>query len=146
MASWRVDLQIRKYANLGSHMKRAIELPEDLFVAASRSAGCGIPLPCIAEFWSIVTHPAAVPCPSRPDEVRAFLAALAEAGMTTLLPRASFGDRLRRLAQDLGVAANGILDLQIGLTALDAGATELWTHDRRFEGIPGLPAFDPIDG
>lgn len=39
--------------------------------AASRSAGCGIPLPCIAEFW---------------------------------------------------------------------------THDRRFKGIPGLPAFDPIDG
>ncbi len=140
-----IDTNLLVYAHragLAEHRaaRRAIE------EAANRSDGWGIPLPCLAEFWSIVTHPAAAPRPSRPEEVRDYLAALAEAGMVVLLPRTSFGDRLLRLAQDLGVVGTGIFDLQIGLTALDAGATEIWTHDRRFKGIPGLPAVDPIDG
>ena len=140
-----IDTNLLVYAHregLREHRaaRRAIE------EAANRSRGWGIPLPCLAELWSVVTHPAAALRPSRPEEVRDFLAALAEAGAIVLLPGSSFGDRLLRLAQDLGVVGNGIFDLQIGLTALDAGATEIWTHDRRFKGIPGLPAFDPIDG
>lgn len=118
--------------------RRAIE------EAANRADGWGIPLPCIAELWSVVTHPAAAKRPSRPEEVRDFIAALGEAGAIVLLPGASFGDRLMRLAQDLKVLGNGIFDLQVGLAALDGGANEIWTHDRRFKGLPGLSAFDPL--
>jgi len=139
-----IDTNLLVYAHregLAEHRaaRRAIE------AAANQSGGWGIPLPCIAELWSVVTHPGAAPRRSRSDEVRGYLAALAEAGAVILVPGSSFGDRLLRLAQDLGVVGNGIFDLQIGLTALDAGATEIWTHDRRFKGIPGLPAVDPID-
>jgi hypothetical protein len=30
------------------------------------------------------------------------------------------------------------------LCALDGGATELWTHDRRFVKLPGLIIRDPL--
>ena len=33
---------------------------------------------------------------------------------------------------------------EIGLTAFDNGAHELWTHDRRFVRLPGLRVRDPI--
>lgn len=56
----------------------------------------------------------------------------------------SFSARLVRLAADLGVTGMRILDLQIGLCALDGGATELWSHDRGFVKIPGLVLHDPL--
>lgn len=139
-----IDTNLLVYAHragLAEH-RAARQAIED---AANRSAGWGIPLPCIAELWSVVTHPAAAQRPSRPEEVRDYLAALSEAGAVLLLPGSSFGDRLLRLAQDLEVFGNGIFDLQVGLAALDGGAKEIWTHDRRFKGIPGLSAFDPLD-
>ena len=37
-----------------------------------------------------------------------------------------------------------IFDLQIGLCALDGGATGLWPHDRGFVKIPGLVSHDPL--
>ncbi len=140
-----IDTNLLVYAHraaLAEHRaaRRAIEK------AANVSEGWGIPLPCIAELWSVVTDPAATKRPSRPEEVRDYLAGLAEAGAILLLPGASFGARLLRLAQDLRVLGNGIFDLQVGLAALDGGATEIWTHDRRFKGIPGLAAVDPLAG
>lgn len=33
---------------------------------------------------------------------------------------------------------------QIGLICREAGATELWTHDRDFVALPGLKVFDPL--
>jgi len=52
---------------------------------------------------------------------------------------------LVQTAVDLGVSGPRVFDLQIGLCALDGGATELWTHDRRFVKIPGLIIPDPLD-
>jgi len=37
-----------------------------------------------------------------------------------------------------------IFDLQVGLTALEAGASEIWTHDTGFVGLPGLRIRDPL--
>jgi hypothetical protein len=49
-----------------------------------------------------------------------------------------------QLAEDLDVRGTRIFDLQIGLTALDNGAFELWTHDRDFVHIPGRRLRDPL--
>jgi hypothetical protein len=49
-----------------------------------------------------------------------------------------------QIAEQLGVRGARIFDLQIGLTALDAGATEIWTHDAGFVGLPGLKVRDPL--
>jgi toxin-antitoxin system PIN domain toxin len=112
--------------------------------ACGSVGGCAITLPSIAEFFSVVTHPAASGQPSSPEDAAAFLAALEEVGTVVLGPGPAFWRRLVQTAADLAVTGARIFDLQIGLCALDGGATELWTHDARFVKIPGLVIRDPL--
>jgi predicted nucleic acid-binding protein len=44
----------------------------------------------------------------------------------------------------MGIHGARIFDLQIGLTAIDGGAVEIWTHDRRFVSLPGLEVLHPF--
>ena len=119
--------------------QRAIE------TAANDARGWGISLPSVSEFWSIVTHPLAQGGPSRPGKAMSFLTSLVETGgMRIWLPRAGFAVRLMQLASDLRVSGVRVFDLQIGLTAFDNGAAEIWSHDAAFVRIPGLAVVDPL--
>ena len=139
-----VDTNLLVYAHRGAVPEHraaigAIEL------AMREPQGWGVAVPCIAEFWMVVTHPSAAGRPSTTEEARGFLEALRVDGMMTLFePRAGMGQRLINLATRGGVSGPRIFDLQIGLCALEAGATELWSHDRRFAAPPGLRVVDPI--
>ena len=106
--------------------------------------GCGIAVPSVAEFFSIVTHPTASGRPSPPQSAADFLASLRESGVEGLGPGPAFAARLVQMAADLGVKGARIFDVQIGLCSLDGGATELWTHDSAFVKIPGLMIRDPL--
>jgi uncharacterized protein len=115
--------------------------------AASSEAGWGISQASLAEFWSVVTHPAAAGRPATGAEASRFLMALIRDGGAHLwLPGPGFGERLLQLAADLAVQGPRIFDLQIALTAVEHGAREIWTHDRRFISVPGLRVRDPFDG
>ncbi|RME21972.1 MAG: PIN domain-containing protein [Deltaproteobacteria bacterium] len=119
--------------------KRAIEL------AAGNPGGWGIPLQCISEFWAVVTHPRAAGRPSEPEEAAGFIRALVETGGAAILePGSGFAGRLLAAAKSACVSGARIFDLQISLTALEAGASELWTHDRHFVSVPGLKIHDPL--
>lgn len=118
--------------------RRAIER------AAADPRGWGVALPCVAEFWSVATHPSSVGGPSTPKQAQSFLDALIKADAKILVPGAQFGKRLTQLAEDLGVSGPRIFDLQIALTAFDDGATEIWTHDDGFMACPGLRVVDPL--
>ena len=113
--------------------------------ASASAGGWGFSLPVVSEFWSVVTHPSASVRPSTGDEARRFIAALQAAGAEIWTPGAGFALRLARLADDLSVIGPRIFDLQIALTAFEAGAIELWTADRGFASIPGLPVVHPFD-
>lgn len=104
----------------------------------------GFAAPVVAEFWSVVTHPASVGRPSAPDEARRFLAALGDAGAQIWSPGVGFGLRLAQVAADLDVSGNRVFDLQIALCAFEGGAREIWSHDRRFVTIPGLRRVNPL--
>jgi predicted nucleic acid-binding protein len=106
--------------------------------------GWGVALPSIAEFWSVVTHPACGGGPSTARQAHGFLTALVEAGAIIWTPGEDFWRRLTRLAADLGVQGARIFDLQIALAARDNGATEIWTHDAGFVSIRGLRIEDPL--
>ena len=147
--AWRseviaVDTNLLVYAHRGAtpeHRAATGAIEE----AMRDPRGWGVALPCIAEFWMVVTHPSASGRASTADEARGFLDALRVEGMMTLFePRAGMGERLINLAAQVGAQGPRIFDLQIGLCALEAGATELWSHDRRFIAPPGLRVFDPI--
>lgn len=112
--------------------------------ACGAQGGCGVTLPSVAEFFSIVTHATASGRPSSPKAAADFLMALREGGVEILGPGSSFAARLVQMAADLAVTGVRIFDLQIGLCALDGGATELWTHDGNFVKIPGLVIRDPL--
>src|SRR5207344_3303239 len=88
---------------------------------AAASEGWGFAAPVVAEFWSVVTHPAAIGRPSTPAEAQAFLSALGEAGAQVWSPGVGFGLRLAQLAADRRVRGNRVFDLQIALCAFEGG-------------------------
>lgn len=113
--------------------------------ASSDRRGWGIALPSVAEFWSIVTHPTAPGGASSAEQAHGFLQALiVDAGAAVFVPREGFWERLARLAAALNVHGSRIFDLQISLTAVENGVSEIWTHDARFTTLPGLLVHDPL--
>ncbi|MAE70450.1 MAG: hypothetical protein CME06_08290, partial [Gemmatimonadetes bacterium] len=114
-------------------------------LAASRETW-GIALATVSEFWSVVTHPRAGKRPSRPEDARAFIEALRrDGGLEIWRPSSGFGERLTLLARDRNISGPRIFDLQIALTAREAGAAEIWTHDAGFLSLAGLRVRDPIE-
>jgi predicted nucleic acid-binding protein len=119
---------------------------QDAITRAGRHRdGWGISLAVVFEFWCVVTHPAASGRPSTPEEAAAFVTALETAGAQVWMPGVGFSRRMAQLAAAQAVVGSRIFDLQIALTAFEGGATELWTADRRFMSIPGLPVVCPLE-
>jgi len=117
--------------------RRAIE-------QAAAQGRWGFAAACVAEFWAVATHPSSAGRPSKPSEALAYLNALTSAGAEMWEPGGGFGARLAQLAADLDVSGPRVFDLQIGLTAFESGATELWTADARFVKLPGLRLHNPL--
>lgn len=111
---------------------------------ASRAGGWGITLASVVEFWSVVTHPASRGGASTATQARGFLRGLIDGGCRLWLPREGLAERLLDAAREDRVLGPRIFDLQIALTALDNGASELWTHDRHFVAVPGLSLRHPL--
>ena len=113
--------------------------------ASEDARGWGIPFPCIAEFWSVVTHLESAGGGAAPSKARDFLRALVlEAGAKVWTPAEGCWERVTMLAEELDVRGLRIFDLQIALAAFDNGATEIWTHDRNFVAVPGMLVRDPL--
>lgn len=118
---------------------------EAIEAACNEGRGAGVAISSIAEFLSVVTHPNASGRPSTVGEAAEFVALLQSTGEIEIcLPRSGFHRRLMQLARDLNVQGPRVFDLQIALTGLDHGATQLWTRDRGFVKVPGLEIVNPI--
>ena len=88
--------------------------------------------------------PASPSCPS-PSEAAGFINALTTTGGGHLWqPGPGFPGRLLQAAEARGIHGPRIFDLQIALTAVEAGASEIWTHDQGFVTVPGLRVRDPF--
>jgi predicted nucleic acid-binding protein len=113
--------------------------------AVAHPSGWGIPLPCVAEFWMVVTHPSCRGGPSSSALARRFLTALIDSGNGQIWhPAPGFGLRLAHAASAREVSGARIFDLQIAMIAAENGATQLWTHDKAFVAVPGLRVIDPL--
>jgi predicted nucleic acid-binding protein len=66
--------------------------------------------------------------------------------MQYFVPGRGLGVRLLNAAEQLSVSGPRIFDLQIGLIAVEAGATEIWTHDTHFLAPAGLRVVNPLKG
>jgi len=113
--------------------------------ALGSPGGAGLALASVAELVAVVTHPKAQGGPSSIEQATRYLELLERTGgLRVLLPRPGAFRRLLQLARALAVSGPRIFDLQIALTGLDHGATELWTHDRHFVPVPGIELHDPL--
>jgi uncharacterized protein len=113
--------------------------------AARSERGWGIALASVGEFWSIVTHPLVGRAARATERAAAFLRTLAaQADMLVWIPRPGFEARLVERACELDVRGTRVFDLQIALTALEYGVTEIWTHDAGFVRVPGILVRDPL--
>jgi uncharacterized protein len=113
--------------------------------AALRGRGWGFSLPTVCEFWAQVTHPRYPGGPSSAAQAAGFLDSLIRTGRARVfLPGADFTQRLLEITRELKVAGPRVFDVQIGLMALAAGATRLWTHDASFIPLTGLRIEDPL--
>ena len=139
-----IDTNLLVYAHrsdTAEHRKaqRAVE------TAVIHPLGWGIPLPCLAEFWMVVTHPNCVGGASSPETAGRFLESLLESGKGQLWhPSPGFGLRLANTGSEMGVCGARIFDLQIAMIAVENGATQIWTHDKAFVAIPRLRVVDPL--
>jgi predicted nucleic acid-binding protein len=131
-----LDSNLLIYAHRGvmpehTASRRAIEQ------AVAAPQGWGIPLPCLAEFWNVVTHPRVTGHRSTTAAAQQFIVNLIEGGGGNLWqPGPDFGRRLVQLAVEMNITNGRVFDLQIALIAFENGATELWSHDRNFVGAP----------
>lgn len=101
-------------------------------------------LPTVIEFWHIVTHARAAGGPADQQVVTAFIDSLRRAGARIWTPGPFMWERLSRTAARLRISGTRIFDLHIALTALDNGATEIWTQDADFVKVRGLRVHDPL--
>jgi len=138
-----VDTNLLLYAHRASAPEHRLARATLMHLAGVGAGWC-ITQPSIAEFWSVATHPTAAGRPSSAREARAFLDGLLIDGGAQLFARSGFAARLLAAATQLEIAGHHIFDLQIALIALEHGATEIWTHDRNFVSVPGLPVHDPL--
>lgn len=113
--------------------------------AARRSRrGWGVAFPAVAEFWRVTTHPSVAPTWDAPRAAAEFLTELWKAGAVCWLPLMGFERRLIEEAGRLGVRGARVCDLQIALISREAGADQVWTHDRGFLPLAGLAVMDPL--
>lgn len=113
--------------------------------AVRNSQGWGIASSCLAEFWSVVTHPSCSGGPSTSAQATGFLEQLVRTGGGQIwMPGPDFADQLLATANTLRIQGSKIFDLQIALVALANGAREIWTHDEGFLRVPGLKVHDPL--
>ena len=140
-----IDTNLLVYAHRSSTAEH-IRARQALERAARSPLGWGFALPVLSEFWSIVTHPSAVGRPSTPEEAGRFIRALVRTGRARLWkPEDGFPERLMVTAESLKICGVRIFDLQIALMAREGGAREIWTHDSRFVGVPGMRIHDPLN-
>jgi predicted nucleic acid-binding protein len=138
-----IDTNLLVYAHRSAvpeHRKAQMAIEK----ALSSPGRCGIALPCIAEFWSVVTGAGFWSRPSTAKEANEFLRSLSESGMEVWLPGPEFDARFLQYAKEIKVSGARIFDLQIALIAREAGAREIWSHDRKFISVAGLRVVNPL--
>jgi hypothetical protein len=112
--------------------------------ASQSERGWGFAVACAAEFFSVVTQVTLAGSTSTASLAAEFLRELTRAGAQVWVPGHGFHERMFALAERVGTTGRRIYDLQIGLTAREGGATEIWTNDRGFLAVPGLKVVNPF--
>ena len=112
---------------------------------AEGRAAWAIPWPCVHEFYSIVTHPRIYDPPTPRDQAMDQIDAwLGSPSLVLLAEGHDHWPNLRRLV-DLGrLVGPAVHDARIAAICLSHGVKELWSADRDFSRLQGIPVRNPM--
>ena len=99
----------------------------------------GLPIPCLSEFFRVVTHPRVFNPPSSLVEALDFARALTEAPACRLLkPGNNYLDHFFSSMQNADARGNLVFDAQIVALCREHGIARVLTNDRDFERFEGI--------
>lgn len=103
-----------------------------------------IPLPCLHEFYGIVTHPRIYQPASTPEQALDQIDAWVEGGAVFIGEAPDHLTRLEQLVIDGRIVDGMVHDAKIAAICLSHGIDELWTADRDFSRFPALKTRNPL--
>ena len=103
-----------------------------------------IPLPCLHEFYGIVTHPRIYSPPSTPAQAFDQIDAWMEGGAVLIGEASDHLHRLRDLVLAGHVVDGMVHNAKVAAICLSHGISELWTADRDFTRFPALKTRNPL--
>jgi toxin-antitoxin system PIN domain toxin len=93
-----------------------------------------LPVPCLSEFFRVVTHPKVFNPPSRLDEALDFIRSVTEAPACRLLkPGKHYLDQFFTVMEQADARGNLVFDAQIVALCREHGVSKVLTNDRDFE-------------
>lgn len=93
-----------------------------------------LPVPCITEFFRVVTHPKVFNPPSKLVQALDFAKAVTEAPACRLLkPGKHYLDQFFSVMQEADARGNLVFDAQIVALCREHGVSKILTNDRDFE-------------
>ncbi len=93
-----------------------------------------LPVPCLSEFFRVVTHPKVFNPPSTLADALDFARAVAEAPACRLLkPGAHYLDQFLAVMEAADARGNLVFDAQIVALCHEHGVTKILTNDRDFQ-------------
>lgn len=93
-----------------------------------------LPVPCLSEFFRVVTHPKVFNPPSKLDEALDFIKSVTDAPACRLLkPGKHYLDQFFTVMQEADARGNLVFDAQIVALCREHGISKVLTNDRDFE-------------
>lgn len=112
---------------------------------AEGSAPWAVPWPCVHEFLSIVTHPRIYKPPTPSGKAIEQVEFWVESPTLRLLGELiGHWTELKKLLASGRLVGASVHDARIAAICREHGVTELWSADRDFSRMPGLPVRNPL--
>ena len=128
-----IDTNVLVYAHRAESELHDVALQE-LTRFCEGSEPWALPLPCLSEFFRVVTHPRVFNPPSKLHDAVDFVKSLTEAPTCRILrPGDNYLEHLFLVMQKADVRGNLVFDAQIVALCREHGITNVLTNDRDFE-------------
>ena len=96
-------------------------------------------MPCLSEFFRVVTHPKVFNPPSKLDEAVDFVMSVTNAPSCRLLkPGRHYIDQFFTVLREAHARGNLVFDAQIVALCIEHGVAKVLTDDRDFERFSGI--------
>jgi len=98
-----------------------------------------LPLPCLSEFFRVVTHPRVFNPPSKLEDAIDFVKSLERSPSCRILrPSVHYLEHLYTTMRDANTKGNLVFDAQIAALCKENGISKVLTNDRDFERFDGI--------